>query len=124
MWLPLLGLLLGLLIGSVFTFPLPIALANYLSIVVLAALDSLLGGFRALSEKRFDGTVLISGFLVNSLLAAILAYVGDRLGVDLYLAAVIAFGIRIFNNISMLRRYFVGSYRSYKLEKTKVKGKH
>jgi len=123
MWLPLLGLLLGLLLGSIFTFSVPIVFAKYLSIAVLSALDSLLGGFRALSEKRFDGTVLISGFLVNSILAAILAYLGDRLGLDLYLAAVIVFGMRIFNNISVLRRYFVDSYRSHKKEGAKVKGK-
>ena len=53
MWLPLLGLIVGLLLGSIFTLSIPIAYANYLAVAVLAGLDSLLGGWRAILERRF-----------------------------------------------------------------------
>ncbi|MCL1817023.1 MAG: small basic family protein [Clostridiales bacterium] len=111
MWLPLIGLILGLLIGSLFTLTLPAIIAKYLSIAVLAALDSLIGGWRAVLEDTFDGTILISSFFVNALLAAALAYLGDLLGLDLYLAAVITFGIRIFNNLGVLRHSIVSRMR-------------
>jgi small basic protein len=111
MWLPLMGLILGLLTGTLFTVTLPGIIAKYLSIAVLAALDSLLGGWRAVLEDTFDGAVLLSGFFVNALLAASLAYLGDLLGLDLYLAAVITFGIRIFGNLGALRHSIVRRMR-------------
>ena len=111
MWLPLLGLIIGLLLGSIFTFRIPIVYANYLAIAVLAGLDSLLGGWRALQQKEFDGPVLISGFFVNAILAASLAFLGDKVGLDLYLAAVVAFGIRIFKNISAIRHNIISRQR-------------
>ncbi|MDA8229457.1 MAG: small basic family protein, partial [Desulfitobacterium hafniense] len=39
--------------------------------------------------------------------AGLLAYVGDRIGVDLYLAAVVAFGVRLFQNLAIIRRHFL-----------------
>lgn len=113
MWLPVLGLILGLLLGTVFTFEVPVYMAKYLSIAVLAALDSLLGACRALLEKKFDNPILVTGFFTNILLAAVLAYIGDLLGIDLYLAAVIAFGLRIFSNLSYTRRHLVSKYRKW-----------
>jgi len=111
MWFPIAGLILGILLGSVFTVSVPIFYAKYLSVAVLAALDSLLGGFRGILEDSFDGTILLSGFFTNALMAAILAYLGDRLGVDLYLAAVVAFGLRLFNNLGFIRRDLLTRWR-------------
>ena len=121
MWLPLMGLILGLLLGSLFTFAIPGIIAKYLSIAVLASLDSLLGGWRAVLEDNFDGAILISGFFVNALLAAGLAYLGDLLGLDLYLAAVITFGIRIFGNLGALRHIMVTRYRQNRLRRAAQK---
>lgn len=114
MWLPLLGLIVGLLVGSLLTLSIPIAYANYLAIAVLAGLDSLLGGWRAALEREFDGPVLISGFFVNAVVAAVLAFLGDKVGLDLYLAAVVAFGIRIFKNIGAIRRAVINNHREKK----------
>jgi small basic protein len=58
-------------------------------------------------EDSFDYLIFTSGFFVNMLLAAGLAYMGDRLGVELYLAAVIVFGVRLFNNLGIIRRYLL-----------------
>ncbi|MCL1974670.1 MAG: small basic family protein [Firmicutes bacterium] len=121
MLLPLIGLILGLLAGSLFTMALPGIIAKYLSIAVLASLDSLLGGWRAVLEDTFDGSVLITGFFINALLAASLAYLGDLLGLDLYLAAVITFGIRIFNNLGALRHSIVLRMRQNNLRRTAQK---
>ncbi len=107
MWLPVLGLILGLAIGYLSPFSVPVDYAKYLSVAFLAALDSVLGGVRAAQEDHFDGKVFISGFFSNMLLAGFLAYVGDRIGVDLYLAAVVAFGVRLFQNLAIIRRHFI-----------------
>lgn len=107
MWLPFLGLILGLAIGWFSPFSVPVEYSKYLSVAILAALDSVLGGIRAAQENHFDSVVFLSGFFTNILLAGILAYVGDRIGVDLFLAAVVAFGVRLFNNLAIIRRHLI-----------------
>ena len=94
------------------SFESPLWMAKYLSIAVLAALDSVLGGVRGIYEDNFNGVVLLSGFISNAVLAALLAFLGDQLSVDLYMAAVFVFGIRIFNNLSTIRHYIVSSFLS------------
>jgi len=115
MWiLPVMGLIIGVLIGSALTFQVPVAYVKYMSIAVLASLDSVLGGIRAIMEDLFDSTVLLTGFFANALLAALLAYLGDRLGVDLYYAAVFAFGVRLFQNLASIRHKLLLNYRHKK----------
>lgn len=100
-------LLLGILIGFQMPVFIPFLFAKYMSIAILAALDSVFGGIRAYMEDVFDNVIFVSGFFINILLAAGLAYLGDRLGVELYLAAVVAFGVRIFQNLAIIRRYLL-----------------
>lgn len=103
-YLPILGLAFGVLVGYLVTYTVPPQYARYLSIAVLAALDSGLGGVRAMLERTFDDRLFITGFVSNTLLGALITFMGDRLGVSLYLAAVIAFGVRIFRNLAIVRR--------------------
>jgi len=111
MWiLTLFCLFIGLFIGFQLPVLLPVAMVKYMSIGVLAALDSVFGGIRAYMEDAFDNTIFISGFIVNSLLAAGFAYLGDRLGLELYLAAVVVFGVRLFQNLGIIRRYLLKKY--------------
>ncbi len=111
MWLLVLFcLLIGLVIGFQMPILLPAMMAKYMSIAVLAALDSVFGGIRAYMEDAFDNTIFVSGFIVNTLLAAGLAFLGDKLGVELYLAAVIVFGVRLFQNLGIIRRYLLKKY--------------
>ncbi|KGP72425.1 small basic family protein [Pontibacillus yanchengensis] len=113
MWLPVLFLIVGVLLGLLTDIRVPEEYANYLSIAVLAAFDTLLGGLRAHLEEKFDQKVFVTGFFFNVTLAAFLAFLGVQLGIDLYLAAVFAFGVRLFQNIALIRRYLIerGRYR-------------
>lgn len=103
MWWAFAGLLAGLLIGLYLPIHIPVTYARYLSIAVLAALDTAFGGIRASVEGEFDYSVFISGFFSNILVAALLTYIGDRLGVDIYLAVVFALGYRMFQNVGRMR---------------------
>ncbi|MYL33053.1 DUF1290 domain-containing protein [Pontibacillus yanchengensis] len=107
MWLPVLFLIVGVLLGLLTDIRVPEEYANYLSIAVLAAFDTLLGGLRAHLEEKFDQKVFVTGFFFNVTLAAFLAFLGVQLGIDLYLAAVFAFGVRLFQNIALIRRYLI-----------------
>jgi len=105
--LVILGVLAGVFIGLNSPLVIPAFLAKYMSVAILAALDSVLGGLRSSMEDKFDSLVLITGFFSNALLAALLAYLGDRLGLELYMAAIVAFGVRIFHNLAVIRRYLL-----------------
>lgn len=116
MWLPIVGLLIGILLGFFTEFRIPDEYTNYLSIAVLAALDTLFGGIRAHLQGSFDSTVFMSGFFFNIVLAAGLAFLGVHLGVDLYLAAIFAFGVRLFNNIAVIRRILISKWNDKRKE--------
>ncbi|MGI5844262.1 MAG: small basic family protein [Candidatus Xenobium sp.] len=100
----LLGMLLGVLIGILVPYQLPTLTAKYVSVSFLAGLDSVLGGTRAGLENKFNFSVFASGFFSNLLLAALLTWIGDRLGVEIYQAAIVTFGMRIFQNLGYIRR--------------------
>ena len=106
-WFPVLGLVLGLLIGSIFSLSVPVRYSRYAAVGILAALDSVLGALRAEIEGTYRNKVFLSGFVSNTLLAALLTYMGDRLGVELHLAAIVAFGVRLFNNLAIIRRHLL-----------------
>ncbi|PYZ97932.1 small basic protein [Alteribacter lacisalsi] len=118
MWLPFIGLLIGILLGLTTGFRVPDAYSSYLSIAVLAALDTLFGGIRAQLEKTFEEKVFLTGFFTNIILAAGLAFLGVHLGVDLYLAAVFAFGVRLFNNLAQIRRILLDKWTRSRAEKS------
>ncbi len=101
------GLIVGMVLGFMFPWSIPVAYSKLFSIALMASLDSVFGGMRAASEGIFDDKIFISGFFSNALLAAFLVYVGDRLGIDLYYVALLALGLRIFNNLGFIRRFLL-----------------
>ena len=107
MMLPVLGVLAGILIGLFFPVSMPVEYGKFLSVALLASLDSVFGGLRSVLEVKFDNAIFISGFFVNALLAVVLVFIGDRLGIDLYYVASLAFGLRIFQNLAIIRRFFL-----------------
>ncbi|ETT85774.1 small basic family protein [Viridibacillus sp. FSL R5-0477] len=118
MWLPLLGLLLGISLGLLTDVQIPTIYESYLSIAVLAALDTLFGGIRAQLQQVYDDYVFVTGFFFNIALAAGLAFLGVHLGVDLYLAAVFAFGVRLFQNIAIIRRILLSKWNDKKAKQS------
>ncbi len=110
MWLPVVGLLAGIILGLLVSIEIPLGIVKYTAIAVLAGLDTMLGGFRARLEDRFDLGVFVSGFLINTSFAAFITAIGDLLGVDIYLGAVIVFSIRIFGNVGFIRRDLLEVY--------------
>ncbi len=102
-------MVLGVVVGFVAGYTSPVVpnvlYARYLSIAVMASLDSTFGGLRASLDGKYDNAVFISGFFTNMVMAAGLIYLGDRLGVqDLYLAGIVALGTRVFHNLGIIRR--------------------
>lgn len=93
---------------------------NYLAVACIAGLDSVTGGIRAGLEGKFSNDVFITGFVSNVVISFILAWLGDQIGVNLTLAAVIVLGTRIFTNLSLIRRFLLSSWRDSR-ERAKMK---
>ncbi len=104
--LPLIGLLVGIVVGLLLEPTLPLALQPYLPIAIVAALDALFGAFRAYLEGVFSDRVFVISFISNVLIAALIVWVGDQIGVgsQLSTAVVVVLGIRIFTNAAATRR--------------------
>ena len=81
--------------------------SSYLAIAIIAALDSVFGGVASVINKKFDMKIFISGFFGNAILAILLTVLGQKLNVDIYLAAIVVFVWRMFMNLGIIRRYYV-----------------
>ena len=104
----MIGLVIGIIAGIYCPFSIPPEYARLLAVAVLAGLDAVLGGIRASMASNYDTDVFISGFFINGLLGAFLCYAGNMIGIDLYMVAIFIFGMRIFQNIGVIRRLYMG----------------
>jgi len=105
--IPILGLAVGVVLGLVFHPTVPLVLQPYLPIAVVAALDAVFGGARARFDRIFDAKVFVISFVSNVVVAALIVFLGDQLGVGAQLstAVVVVLGIRIFGNAAAIRRH-------------------
>jgi small basic protein len=107
----ILGLLVGILLGVLLHPAVPFWLQPYLPIAVVAALDAVFGAVRATLEGIFDDKVFVVSFLSNVLVAALIVFLGDQLGVGAQLSTgvVVVLSVRIFSNAAAIRRRLFGA---------------
>ncbi|HEY6738369.1 MAG TPA: small basic family protein [Actinopolymorphaceae bacterium] len=100
------GLFVGIIVGILLQPAVPLILQPYLPIAVVAAMDAVFGGMRALLDGQFNDRVFVVSFVGNVLVAAFIVYLGDQLGVGAQLSTgvVVTLGIRIFSNVAAIRR--------------------
>ncbi len=101
------ALVIGLVVGLVLQPTAPTWLEPYLPIAIVAALDAVFGAARAALDRIFDDRVFVVSFISNVLVAALIVFLGDKLGVGTQLstAVVVVLGIRIFSNAAAIRRH-------------------
>jgi small basic protein len=107
----LFGLAAGLGLGFLLEPTVPLWLQPYLPIAIVAALDAMFGGVRARLDGIFDDKVFVVSFLSNTVIAALIVFLGDQLGVGSQLSTgvVVVLGIRIFSNVAAIRRRLFGA---------------
>lgn len=118
-------ILIGCVLGAIVGINAPTisySYSSYLAIAIIAALDSVFGGIAGTLKGEFNFKVFISGFFCNSILSMLLTYLGNKLNVDIYLAAIVVFVGRMFLNLTIIRKYYIDKwskkYEEYKLKKT------
>jgi small basic protein len=105
------GLAAGVIAGLSSTFVIPKDYTVFVAVGIFAVIDTVLGGLNSHFHKKFDADVFLSGFFGNVALAVGLAYIGVLLNLDLYIAAIVVFGTRVFNNFAEIRRFILNSHR-------------
>lgn len=119
------AIIIGCIIGAVIGINAPVipyTYSTFLAIAVVAALDSVFGGITSVLKKNFDLVIFISGFFCNSLLSIALTYLGQKLNLDIYLAALVVFVGRMFTNLTIIRRYYIEKWTAKIEEKRKGLG--
>ncbi len=112
------AVVLGIIFGLIIPYNLTSDTLPYVAVAIIAALDSVFGGIVANFSKRFSIYVFMTGLISNAILAVILTYVGNILGINLSFAVIIVFGVRLFNNLANIRRATIDRYV---LEKVKFR---
>ena len=120
------AIILGCVIGAVLGMNAPVisyTYSSYLSIAIKAALDTVFGGIASVVKGNFDLKIFLSGFFGNSILSIALTYLGNKLNVDIYLAAIVVFVGRMFTNLAIIRRYYLEKWIQFteKMKENKSK---
>lgn len=120
------AILIGCILGAIVGLNAPMisyTYSSYLAIAIIAALDSVFGGIASVINKNFDLKIFISGFFGNAILAILLTILGQKLNVDIYLAAIVVFVWRMFMNLGTIRRYYVEKWTNKLKDKGNKKSK-
>ena len=112
----LLGTLLGIIIGLLVNFSIPIAYIKYTAVIVIGILDALFGATKAelIKDEEYSPSLFTTGLALNTVLAIAITFLGERLGLDLYLAVTVVFTMRIFSNMGTLRRILLNKIKKKK----------
>ena len=100
----IIGLVIGIMAGFALNITYPSEFSFYVTMALLAGMDSVVGAARASLKGNFNTIIFVTGFFTNAILAGVLTFIGDKLGVPLYYAAIFVFGGRLFNNLAVIRR--------------------
>ena len=114
------AIILGILAGVILGINAPAIsyiYSDYLAISIVAALDSVFGGISATLKEQFDFKIFVTGFFGNAILSILLTFLGNKLNVDIYLAAIVVFVGRMFNNLTMIRRFYLEKWEKAKEKK-------
>lgn len=113
----LIGILIGILAGLSTSITIPLEYTHYTAVVIIGLLDALFGAVRAeVTRDRYSVTIFLTGLLFNILLAVGITLLGDKLGLDLYLAATVVFTFRIFTNVGATRRALIERWMTRRKE--------
>lgn len=109
--IPAFGLVVGIVLGLVLQPDVPVWMQPYLPIAVIAALDAVFGAVRATLDGIFNDKVFVVSFAFNAVVAALIVFLGNQLGVGSQLSTgvVVVLGLRIFSNVAAIRRHLLGA---------------
>ncbi len=121
------AIVIGCALGAIIGINIPnisYTYSGYLAIAIVAALDSVFGGITSVLKGNFDLKVFLSGFFGNAILSMLLTWLGVKLNVDIYLAAIVVFVGRMFTNLAIIRRYYIDKWSKTVAKKEEIKNEN
>lgn len=121
------AIIIGCIVGALIGMNAPTisyTYSGYLAIAIIAALDSVFGGITSVLKGNFDFKIFISGFFGNAILSILLTWLGVKLNVDIYLAAIVVFVGRMFTNLAIIRRYYIDKWAKKMGKKEEIKNEN
>ena len=118
----ILAIVIGCIVGVILGINAPTIsyiYSDYLAISIVAALDSVFGGITATLKNNFDFKIFVTGFFGNAILSILLAFLGNKLNVDIYLAVIVVFVGRMFNNLTIIRRFYLEKWTQMRIKNGK-----
>ncbi len=113
----ILGILVGIIIGLITDYTIPIEYIKYTAVTIIGILDALFGAVKAeISHDKYNATIFLTGLVFNIILALGITLLGEKLGLDLYLAATVVFTFRIFSNLGIVRRAILEKVTKRKID--------
>ena len=116
------AIILGVALGIIIPYNLTSDTLPYVAVALIAALDSVVGASASYLNKKFNMNIFLTGLISNAILAVLITHLGNLLGISMYFAVIVVFGVRIFNNMAAIRRttldiYFVKKTREQNRKK-------
>lgn len=109
----LIGIIIGVILGLLINYPIPLEFTRYTAVIIIGMLDALFGAIRSeVTKDEYSTLIFLSGLLFNILLALGITFLGDKMGLDLYLAATFVFTFRIFSNLGIIRRALFSKFKN------------
>ena len=110
------GVGLGFLIPTI-----PYTASQYLAIAIVAALDTVFGGLHQILKKNFDMKVFISGFCKCNFSNAF-NFFRREVKCRYLFSSDCCFVGRMFNNLGIIRRHYLGKITKRHGSKEEIKG--
>lgn len=105
------GIILGIILGITFGFAIPIEYTKYSAIVIVGILDALFGAVKAdITKEDYNLSLFLTGLSFNIILALLITFMGEKMGLELYLAVAVVFIFRIFSNLGIVRRAIIKKF--------------
>ena len=123
----IIAIIIGCLFGAIIGMNVPTisyTYSGYLAIAIIAALDSVFGGITSVLKGNFDLKIFLSGFFGNAVLSILLTWLGVKLNIDIYLAAIVVFVGRMFTNLAIIRRYYIEKWSNKEKKKVEIKNEN
>jgi small basic protein len=111
--IPIAALIIGAILAKLLNISATGFVGTYLGIACIAGLDTVLGGVRSAYERKFQTDIFVTGFIANVLIASFIAFLGDKIGTNLYPVVALVMGMRIFGNLGIIRRYLLQEYKDW-----------
>ncbi len=116
------GIILGIALALKLPINIPSAYTDLLAVGIVAGIDVVVSGVYSELRKSFIFKKFAARLFSGMILAILLSFIGEQLGVQLSFAVMIVFVLRIFENFSKIGQLILQNFeKSVKIKEVEIK---